>query len=101
MEAGAKPVSAALVCVDARDVEVLADFQSMNPLGYLAVLARRLNPGAKAAMSQGNAVLVAARGINNLARRDRTVSVDPIASPPTVGGGSVGDLLAVASWRRW
>jgi hypothetical protein len=35
-------------------------------------------------------------GIDNLPGRDGTVRVDPVAPPPTVSGGRVGDLLAVA-----
>jgi len=101
VQAGAKSVSAALVCAHARNIEVLTDLQPMNALGDLAVLARRFDPWTKVAMSQGDAVLVAARGIDNLPRRDGTVGVDPVAPPPTVGGRGVGDLLAVASWRRW
>jgi hypothetical protein len=44
---------------------------------------------------------IAARGIDNVPGRDGTASVDPIAPPPTVGGGLVGDLLAVALSRCW
>ena len=80
---------------------MLTDLQPMNALGDLAVLARRLDPWTKVAMSQGDAVLVAARGIDNLPSGDGTIGVDPVAPPPTVGGGQVGDLLAVASCRRW
>ena len=69
---------------------MLTDLQPMNALGDLAVLARRLDPWTKVAMSQGDAVLVAARGINNLPRRDGTVGVDPVTTPATVGGGQVG-----------
>ena len=101
VQTGAKSVSAALVCTHARNIEVLTDLQPMNALGDLAVLARRLDPWTKVGMSQGDAVLVAAQSIDDLLRRDGTVGVDPVAPPPTVGGGQVGDLLAVASCRRW
>jgi hypothetical protein len=35
-------------------------------------------------------------GISNLPGRDGPVGVDSVAPPPTVGGGRVGDLFAVA-----
>ena len=47
-------------------------------------------------MLQSDAVIVAARGIDNLSGGYGTVSVDPVAPPTPVGGGRVGDLLAVA-----
>ncbi|MFZ0732262.1 MAG: hypothetical protein WAM79_08060 [Candidatus Sulfotelmatobacter sp.] len=47
-------------------------------------------------MSQRNAGSIATRGIDNLTRWNGTVGVDPVAPPPTVGGGHVGDLFAIA-----
>jgi hypothetical protein len=75
---------------------VLTDFQPVNPLGNLGVLARLLNSRTKIGVSQRDAVFVAARGIDNLPDRDGAVGVNPVAPPPTEGGGRVGDLFAVA-----
>jgi hypothetical protein len=44
---------------------------------------------------------VTARHIDNLTFRDTTVHVSPIAPTPTVSGGRVGDLLAVAVPLSW
>jgi hypothetical protein len=68
----------------------------VNAVRDLAVPARLLNPWTEAGVSQRDAALVAARGIDNLPGRDGTVGVNPVAPSPTVGGGGVGDLLAVA-----
>jgi hypothetical protein len=68
----------------------------VNTVGDLAVLARLLDAWTEIRVSQRDAVFVAARGIDNLAGRDGTVGVNPVAPPPTVGGGRVGDLLAIA-----
>ena len=43
VQAGAESVAAPLVRANARNIEVLPDFQPVNPLGNLAVLARLLN----------------------------------------------------------
>jgi hypothetical protein len=75
---------------------VLTDFQPANTLGNLGVLARLLNSRTKIGVSQRDAALVAARGIDNLVGRNGTVDVSPVAPPPTEGGGRVGDLLAIA-----
>jgi len=74
---------------------MLTDFQPMNAVSDLAVLARLLDSGTETGVSQRDAVFVAARGIDNLGGRNGTVGVSPVAPPPTVGGGRVGDLFAV------
>jgi len=74
---------------------VLTDFEPANTLGNLGVLARLLNSWTEIGVSQRDAAFIAARRIDNLGRRDGTVGVDPVAPPPTVGGGRVGDLLAI------
>lgn len=75
---------------------MLTDLQPVNAGRDLAVLARLLNAWTDAGVPQCDAVFVAASGINNLPGRDGTVRVDPVAPPPTVGGGRVVNLLAVA-----
>jgi hypothetical protein len=80
----------------ARNVEVLTDFQPVDEGRDLAVLARLLDAWTDVGVPQCDAVFVAARGIDNLTVRYETVGVDPVAPPPTVGGGRVVDLLAVA-----
>jgi hypothetical protein len=74
---------------------VLPYFQPVNACGDLPVLARLLNAWTDVGVPQCDAVFVAASGIDNLPGRDGTVRLDPVAPPPTVGGGRVGDLLAV------
>jgi hypothetical protein len=75
---------------------VLTDFQPVNMLGNLWVLARLLNSLTEIGVSERDAVFVAAGGIDNLAGRDGTPSLNPVALPPSIGGGRVGDLFAVA-----
>ena len=75
---------------------MLTDLQPVNAGRDLAVLARLLDAWTDVGVPQCDAVFVAARGIDNLTGRDGTVRVDPVAPPPTVGGGRVVDLLAVA-----
>jgi hypothetical protein len=60
VQARAKSVAAPLVCTNARNVEVLTDFQPVNTVGNLAVLARLLNSWTEVGVSQRDAVLVAA-----------------------------------------
>ena len=59
---------------------MLTDFQSVNTLGNLGVLARLLDAWAKIRVSQSDAVSIAARGIDNLTSRDGTVGVNPVAA---------------------
>lgn len=101
IQAGAESVAAALVYADARNVEVLTDLQPVNAGRNLAVLARLLDAWTDIGVPQCDAVFVVASGIDNLPGRDGTVRVDPVAPPPTVCGGSVGDLLAVAVYLCW
>jgi hypothetical protein len=75
---------------------VLTDLDSVDAICNLAVCARLLDAGTKVSVLQGDAAIVATRRINDLTGRDGTVRVDPVATPPTVGGGRIGDLLAVA-----
>jgi len=75
---------------------VLTDAQPVNAVCNPAIFARLLDSRAKVCVLQIDAVLVAARGIDNLPGRDRIVSINPVALSPTVCGGRVGDLLAVA-----
>jgi hypothetical protein len=75
---------------------VLTDLQPVNTIGKLRVLAGLLNSWTEVGVFQRDAVPIAARGIDNLAGRNGTVGVNPVAPPPTVGGGQVGDLLAVS-----
>jgi hypothetical protein len=96
IQAGAESVAAPLVYADARNVEVLTDLQPVNAGRDLAVLARLLDAWTDVGVPQCDAVFVAASGIDNLVRRHGTMGVDPVAPPPTVCGGRVGDLLAVA-----
>jgi hypothetical protein len=58
---------------------VLTDFQPVNTLGNLGVLARLFNSRTKIRVSQRDAVSVAAGGIDNLVGRDGTVGVNPVA----------------------
>jgi len=95
-KAGAESVTAPLVYADARNVEVLTDLQPVNAGCDLALLARLLDAWTDVGVPQCDAVFVAARDIDNLTVRYGTVRVDPVAPPPTVGGGRVVDLLAVA-----
>ena len=60
IQAGAESVAAPLVRADARNIEVLTDFQPVNTLGNLGVLARLLDSGTEIGVSQCNAVFVAA-----------------------------------------
>jgi hypothetical protein len=80
---------------------VLTDAKPVNTLGNLGVLARLLDSRTEIGVSQRDAVSIAARGIDNLAGRDGTVSLNPVAPPPPVGGGRVSDLLAIAASRCW
>jgi hypothetical protein len=64
IQAAAKSVAALLVCANAGNVEVLTDFQPVNAVGNLAVLARLLDALTEVGVSQRNAVLIAARGID-------------------------------------
>lgn len=96
VQAGTKSVAAPLVRPDALDVEVVTDLEPVNAVGDLAVLARLLDSRTEVSVSQRDTALVAARGIDNLAGRDGTVGINPVAPPPTVSSGWVGDLLAVA-----
>lgn len=96
VQAGAESVAAPLVRADARNLEVLPDFQPVNAGRDLAVLARLLDPWTEIGMLQRDAAFIPASGIDNLTGRDAPVGVDPVAPPPTVGGGRIGDLLAVA-----
>ncbi|MGB6625477.1 MAG: hypothetical protein WBE43_11900 [Candidatus Acidiferrales bacterium] len=96
IQAGAESVAAPLVYADARNVEVLTDPQPVNAGRDLAVLARLLDAWTEVRVSQRDAALVAARSIDNLTISYGTVRLDPVAPPPTVGGGRVVDLLAIA-----
>jgi hypothetical protein len=78
---------------------VLTYFEPVNAIRNLAVLARRRDSRTEVCVLQGDAALVAARGIDNLSGRNGTVGVDPVAPSPTVGCGRVGDLLAVTRSR--
>jgi len=78
---------------------VLTDPQSVNAVRDFAVLARLLDAWTEIGVLQRDAVLVAARGIDNLPGRDGAVGVNPVSPPPTEGGGRVGDLLAIALSR--
>jgi hypothetical protein len=96
VQAGAESVAAPLVYADTRNLEVLPDFQPADACHDLPVLARLLNAWTDVGVPQCDAVFVAASGIDNLPGREGTVRVDPVAPPPTVGGGRVVDLLAFA-----
>ena len=78
---------------------MLTDLQPVYALGNLGVLARLLNSRTEIGVPQRDAAVVAARGIDNLGGRDRAVRVCPVSTTTTVGGGRVGDLLAVAVLR--
>jgi len=80
---------------------MLPDFQPVKAVRDLTVLARLLDAWTEIPVSQRDAVSVAARRIDNLPSRDSTVSVDLVATTPTVGGGRVGNLLAVAVLLCW
>ena len=100
VQAGAESVAAPLVSADARNLEVLPDLQPVDAGRDLVVPARRLDAWTDVGVPPCDAVFVAASGTDNLTMRYATVGVDPVAPPPTVGGGRVGDLLAVASLVR-
>jgi hypothetical protein len=71
------------------NIEVLTDLEPVNAVGDLAIRPRLLDSRTKIGVPQRNAMLVAASGIDNLSGMHSTVSVDPVAPPPTVGGGRV------------
>ena len=75
---------------------MLTDFQPVDGGRDLAILARLLDAWTDVGVPLRDAALVAASGIDNLIVRHRTVRVDPVAPPPAVGSGRIGDLLAVA-----
>jgi hypothetical protein len=79
------------------NVEVLTDFQPVNAVGDLAVLARLLHSWTEIGVPQRDAVSIPAGGIDNLTAWDGTVGVDPVALPPTVCGGRIGDVFTVAA----
>jgi hypothetical protein len=101
VQAGAESVAAPLVYADARNVEVLTDLQPVNAGRDLAILARLLDAWTDVGVPQSDAVFVAAAGSDNLTVRCGAVSVDPVAPPPTVCFGRVGDLLAIAVLPCW
>ncbi|HWY53618.1 MAG TPA: hypothetical protein VNZ03_04100 [Terriglobales bacterium] len=78
------------------NVEVLTDLQPIDAVGDLSVLARLLDARTEEGVFQRDAALVAARRIDNLPSKDGAVGFDPVAPSPTVGGGRIGDLLAIA-----
>jgi hypothetical protein len=80
---------------------MLTDFQPVNTVGELAVFARLLDAGTEIGVPESDAEPIAARGIDNLSGRYGAVGVDPVAPPPTVGGGRISDLLAVAVLFCW
>ena len=96
VQARAESVAAPLVRAHAPNIEVLTDFQPVNTLGNLGVLAGLLNSRTKIRVLERDAMSVATGGIDNLSSRDETVGVNPVAPSPTVGRGQVADLLAVA-----
>jgi len=65
---------------------VLSDFQFVNAVRKLAVSPRLLNAETQVRMLQRDALLVAARGIDDLSLGDGTLRVDPVSPTPTVGG---------------
>jgi hypothetical protein len=101
VQARTKSVAAPLVRAYRSDIEVLTDLQPLGAVGNLAVLALLLDAWTEIGVSQRDAVSVAAGGIHDLTRWNGTVGVNPVAPPPTVGGGQVGDLLAVAVQSCW
>jgi hypothetical protein len=101
IQARTKSVAAPLVRAHATNIKVLTCFEPVNAIRNLAVCARLLDASTEVSVLQSDAVFVAARGIDNLCGRHRTVDFDPVAPPPTVGGGRVGDLLAVAVLLCW
>jgi len=96
VQARPESVATPLVGANAPNIEVLTDLQPADAVGDLAVRARLLDASTEVRVLQRYAALVAARGIDNLTRWNGTVGVNPVAPSPTVGGGCVGDLLAVA-----
>jgi hypothetical protein len=60
VQARAKSVAAPLVRTHARNIEVLTDFQPVNTVGNLGVLARLLNSRTETGVLQRDAVFVAA-----------------------------------------
>lgn len=101
IQAGAESIAAPLVRADARNIEVLTDFQFMNTVSDLAVLARLLNSRTEISVLDCDAVSIAAGRIDDLIGRDGTVRVDPVAPTPTECCRRVGDLLTVAVSLRW
>jgi hypothetical protein len=101
IQAGSESVAAPLVCAYTLNIEMLPDLQPVNAGRDLAVLARLLDAWTDVGVPQCDAVFVAASGIDNLPSRNGTVRVDPVAPPPTVGGGRVVDLLAIAVQLCW
>ena len=80
---------------------MLTDPKPVNAVGDPTVRARLLDARTEVGMSQSDAALVAARGIDHLPVRNGTVGVDPVAPPSSVSGGRVCGLLAVAVLLRW
>jgi hypothetical protein len=101
IQPGAKSVAAPFIRAHVSDIEVLTDFQPVNALCNFAVLAWWLDAWTEMGMLERDAVLVAARGIDDLSGTYGAVRVDPIALPPTVCSGRVGDFLTVAMSFRW
>ena len=81
VQAGAESVAAPLVGYDAANVEVLTNLQPMNAIRDLAVPPRLLDTRTKISVSQSDAALVAARGVDNLPRRGGNVVHNFWSSP--------------------
>ena len=101
VQAGAKSIAAPLVRANPRNMEVLTDPQPVNAVGNLAVLAWLLNSWTEIGVLERDEVSIAAGGIDNLTVRERAVGVSPVAPTTTIGGGQVGDLLAISVYRCW
>ncbi len=96
VQARTKSVAAPLIGSDAPNIKVLTYFEPVNAIRNLAVRTRLLDAWTEIRMLQSDAALIAARRIDHLTGRNGAVGVDPVAPTTSVGGGWVGDPLAVA-----
>ncbi|MFZ0732137.1 MAG: hypothetical protein WAM79_07420 [Candidatus Sulfotelmatobacter sp.] len=65
---------------------MLTDLEPVDSVSNLAVLARLLDARTEIGVPQRDAVSIAAGGIDNLAGRNGTVGVNPVAPSATIGG---------------
>jgi hypothetical protein len=80
---------------------MLADSEFLNAVGNLAIFALVLDFRTEICVLQGDAVLIAARRIDNLSSGSRAVRLHPIAATTTKSGGYVLDFFALTASSSW